>query len=194
MGGRVGECVFLSAEPLVLVGIDDRRAGELADLEAQQIDLAGPRALVASERRERGIDLGESGTCGAQRFEVGGAETVECIALRGRREQALVGVLAVEVDGPRPQLGQRRRRRQATVDVGPRSTVGRDHPRHDVLVVADHEPAFDPCLGRARADDRRIGATADQQVDRLDQHRLAGTGLAGERGQTRAAARDRASR
>ena len=33
------------------------------------------------------------------------------------------------------------------------------------------------------ADDRRIGAATDDELERLDEHRLAGAGLAGDRGQ-----------
>ena len=79
-------------------------------------------------------------------------------------------------------------------------TYARDRPsvgitrRDDVLVVAHHEPALDACLGSSGANDRRIRAPADQQVDRFDHHRLACTGLARERGQARAVARGRGFR
>ena len=45
------------------------------------------------------------------------------------------------------------------------------------------EAAVDACLGGAGAHDRGVGPPADQQLDRLDQHRLAGAGLTGERGE-----------
>ena len=60
----------------------------------------------------------------------------------------------------------------------------RDHPRQDQLVVADDEAALHPRLVRAGAHDRRIGTATDEQADRLDQHRLAGPGLARQHGES----------
>ena len=50
--GRVGEQVLLGFERDVLVGIVERGGVDLVDLEAQQVDLAGPGAGVAAERGE----------------------------------------------------------------------------------------------------------------------------------------------
>ena len=71
MSRGVGERVLLGAEPFVLVGALDRRAGQLADLEPQQIDLARPRPLITAERGERRVDLGQPRPSRAQRFEIG---------------------------------------------------------------------------------------------------------------------------
>jgi hypothetical protein len=95
----------------------------------------------------------------------------------------LVSVLAVDVDGARPELGETGGGRQAAVDVGTRSAVGGDDAGDDVLLAVDDEAALDAGLGRARADHRGISSPADQQADRLDEHRLAGAGLAGQGGQ-----------
>ncbi|MCW2776872.1 MAG: hypothetical protein JWN17_597, partial [Frankiales bacterium] len=43
--------------------------------------------------------------------------------------------------------------------------------------LAQHEPALDHGLGAARTDPPAVGATAEQQVDPLHDHRLAGAGL-----------------
>ena len=82
-----------------------------------------------------------------------------------------------------PSSASWRRRRQPTVDVGARPALGGHDPGDDVLVVADDEAALDACLGGPVRTIVGVGAAADEQVDRLDQHRLAGAGLAGERGQ-----------
>ena len=96
-----------------------------------------------------------------------------------------MGVLTVQVHGARAQLGQRIRRRQSTVDVGPRPAVGWDDAGYDVFLLADNEPAVDACLDRSGSHEGRISTSADQQVDRFDQHRLARACLSGEGGQPR---------
>ncbi len=105
----IGEHGFLLIERLVLVGIDHRGGVELVDLEAQQIDLACPGALVTPQRRQFGVDLGEAGARGAQGSEIDPSELIERRPLRRRREQRLVGVLAVQIDDVRRDLGKRRR-------------------------------------------------------------------------------------
>ena len=122
----------------------------------------------------------------AQRREVDAGELVERGPLGGDRQQALVGVLAVQVDHVAGQLGQVGHRGRPAVDVGPRPAVGGDHPRqHDLVgaVGVDDEAPVDAGLGsRPVRTIAGVGAAADQQVDRLDEHRLAGAGLAGQRG------------
>ena len=82
--------------------------------------------------------------------------------------------------------------RRASVDIRPRAPVGRDDTRqHDLFGAVgaiDQEPAVDAGLGGPGAHDGRVGTSADEQFDRLDQHRLAGAGLAGERGEAGAEA------
>ena len=105
-------------------------------------------------------------------------------ARAGRADRHVGGGLGERGDGGRP-----------TVDVGPRPPVGRDHPgEHVSITVGGDEPAVDPGLVGAVADHRRVGPATDEQLDRLDQHRLAGAGLAGQRRQTRARARARRAR
>ena len=97
--------------------------------------------------------------------------------------QALVRVLSVKVDRPLTQFGERGDGREPPVGVGARPAVGGNHPRHDVLVVAHDEPTLDTSLVGTGSHHRRVGTTADQQTDRLDEHRLAGAGLPGEDGE-----------
>ena len=118
---------------VVLVGVVDAGGVELVDLEPQQIDLAGPGPLVAAERREFGVDLGEPRPCGSQRAEVDAAELVERRSLRRRRQQRLMRVLAVQVDDVGSDLGERGHRGRAPVDVGPRTALGRDHAGEHAL-------------------------------------------------------------
>ena len=106
----IAEQRLLGVEPRVLVGIGDIGPVELVELVAQQVDLPRPHPLVAAERGQLGVDLGEARPRRTQRFEVDVAEPVECGALGGGRQQALVGVLTVEVDEPGGRVGQRRHR------------------------------------------------------------------------------------
>ena len=103
-----------------------------------------------------------------------------------------MGVLAVEVDEVGRHVGERRRRRRAAVDVGPRPSLGgHDAAEDDLVAVITDEPGVDASLGCPGADDQRVGPPTDDEVQRLDEHRLAGTGLAGDRRQAGAERRDR---
>ena len=142
---------------------------------------------------------------GLQRSEVDPAEPVERFALRGRVQQGLVRVLAVEID----QLCARRcelaGRRQPPVDVGPTPPRSGDGPRQYDLVsrlaggvaavvaaarapcaTGPDESALDPCSVGSGPDQHRVGASADQELDGVDDEGLAGAGLAGERRHPRA--------
>ena len=186
MCNRAGQGVLELIEVGFLVLVDELSCFDLLDLEPQQIELASTRPGVAAESGQRRVDLCQSSARRAQRREVDRAEVVERATLGRRAEQALVRVLAVQVDELGADLGQRGHRRQATVEVRPRATVGGDDPGEHVLVVVDHEPTLDSSLGRARTNDRGIGPPSDEEVDRFHEHRLAGTGLTGERGETTA--------
>src|SRR4051812_20503944 len=71
--------------------------------------------------------------------------------------------------------------RHASVDVGARPPAGRDDPRQHHLLVADDEPPFHPSFLGALTHEHTVGPAADQQLDGLDEQRLAGTRLARER-------------
>jgi hypothetical protein len=179
---RVGEDVLLGVEALVLVGSVDAGRVELGDLEPQKVDLARPGSVVAPQFGEGRVDGGDRGARLGERFEVDASEAIDRAALGGRAEQRLVGVLAVQVDEIGAQLRQRRCRRQAAVDVGPAAPDAGHDPSQHHLAVAGDEPALDHGLVGPVAHDARIGAPADEQLDGLDQHGLAGAGLPGEGG------------
>ena len=61
-----------------------------------------------------------------------------------------------------------------------RPSAGIDATEHDLAVVA-HEPRVDAGFGGTRADDDRVGPPTDDQVEGLDEHRLAGAGFAADR-------------
>lgn len=109
---------MLDVELGLLVGRLQPRTDQLSRLETEEVDLARPCASVAAERGERRIDLGEPRPGLTQGAEVGRAEAVEGGPLGRHREQALVGVLAVDVDHPFTELRQGGDSREPTVDVG----------------------------------------------------------------------------
>ena len=67
------------------------------------------------------------------------------------------------------------------------ATVGRDDARDDDLLAGQRilEAAFDPRLVRARPRPARVGPRPGEQLERLDDERLARAGLAGDDGQAR---------
>ncbi len=99
---RVGQRLLQRGQSVVLVGVLQLSGLQLGELEAQQVDLAQAGATVAAERGERRIDLGEAGTRSAHGGEIDIGGSVERVTLGRCGEQALVGVLAVEVHGARP--------------------------------------------------------------------------------------------
>jgi len=90
-------------------------------------------------------------------------------------------MLTVQIDGALAQLGEVRHGGQTAVDVRTGPAIGRDHTGHHVLVVTDHEPAFDARLRGTGAHHGGVGTSAHQEADGFDEHRLPGAGLAGER-------------
>ena len=70
VGHRVGEQGLLGLQPLVLVRAADAGRRELVDLEAEQVDLAGPGPRVAPEGGQLGVDGPHAGAGLAQRSEV----------------------------------------------------------------------------------------------------------------------------
>ena len=74
---------------------------------------------------------------------------------------------------------------QPAVDVGPAAPVGRHHPGEHDLAAVELEATLHDGFGGPRSNEGGVGSPADQQLDGLDQHRLAGAGLTGERGHAR---------
>jgi len=104
-------------------------------------------------------------------------ELVEGPSLHRRREQRLVGVLAVEVDELARLLAQDGGGGHPPVDVGTRAAVGGDDAGEDDLLDADLEAALDHRLRAPGTDHGRVGPSAEQQVDGPDEQGLAGAGL-----------------
>ncbi len=190
MRGGVGEEGLLRFEGDVLPRVVDARVGDLVDLEAQQVELPGPRPLVAPQSGELLVEPSALGPRRVQRDprRRGGVpgEAVQRVALRGEGEQPLVGMLRVELGELATHRGQLPDGRQPPVDIRPGTPVGGQDPGQDVLgPVGGFEPALHPRLGGSSPDERRVGPPPQQQVQRLDEQRLARAGLAGDRRQPR---------
>ena len=128
------------------------------------------------------------------------AEAVEDLQLRrGQREPAVL-VLAVERQQRAARLAQVGRGGAAAAEVGARAALGA-HPagEHELLGVGgepvaerrahrlgQREDALDVGLGRARAHDARPRLAAEQQVERVGEHGLAGARLPREHVEPRA--------
>ena len=98
-----------------------------------------------------------------------------------------MGVLAVEIDEVTSHLLEGLDRSHPIVDVGPRSPVGRDHGScEDDLLFAAVEvgPRSQRHSARPGPHDGRVGARAEQQLERLDDEGLSGPGLARDDRQT----------
>ena len=202
--GGIGQLVLQPLQLRVLVRTGDGGGVDVGNLVAQEVQLAGPRPLVAAHLAE----LGEYGADllpgGLQRSEVDLAEPVERFALRGRVQQGLVGVLAVEIDqlgahllrARRPSPAARRcRPDSAPIGGWPAPARSRRPPRRRRRGRGRRRPRSARRAGRigprpmprrlrtAPAPGRRV---PDQELDGVDDEGLAGPGLAGERRHPRA--------
>ena len=148
---------------------------DLVDLEAQQVDLAGPRAGVAAEAGQRARRCPAHLVAGGVRAARGRSPAKRSRASRCTRgATAATGGRAGRAGRPAgARLGQRAAGGQAAVDVGPRPAVGGDDPGEHDLRRRRLEAALDDRLRRrpvARA--IGVGPAADEQLDRLDEHVL----------------------
>ena len=95
-------------------------------------------------------------------------------------------VLPVDLDQLRRGLAEGAERRHATVDPGPGPPLGGNGAGEDHLVLGvalPHDEArLDQGLRRAAAHHARVGPPAEDQLQRLDDQRLARPGLPRERG------------
>ncbi len=154
MGGGLGQPVLLGRQ--ARRPHRDRRARRRRSRPAGSA--AGRSRGPGPARRRPGIRAQPCrGTARRARASVEGPRSMPAKASRARRwtagvEQRLLGVLAVEVDQAGPGLGQGRHRCHATVDPGPRPSLGGHRPGQDDLVVVDHEPPLDQGLARPRAE------------------------------------------
>ena len=180
---------LLGFEHCLLVLVVDRRGGDLVHLEAEQIDLARTRAFIAAECSKIGRDRTRfcaSGAVGGKCRERGFARVpIERASLHRRIEQRLVRVLSVQIHEAGAAFGELTDGREPTIDVRATARVARhDAGEHDLLTgLRIDEAALDARFGRAVAHERRVGASTDEQLQRLDQQCLARAGLAGDRGE-----------
>jgi hypothetical protein len=153
----------------------------------QVVELAGDHAQAPPAGGEGGPGL-EGGVAGV---------AVEQVTLDPGAEQVLELVLTVDLDQGPDHLGDRGHGGHAALELGPAAPLDQDlagdhdlavlvaHPGGlqgggDLEVVAGLEAALDQ-RGRAPGPDRaRVGPPPEQQGEGVDDHGLAGAGLAGE--------------
>ena len=171
---------------------------DLAELPLEQVELAIARAGELAQGFELGLQVPgarqRGREPGAPLRLLGTAEAVEDVELRRGQGQAPVLVLAVEREQGGAHVAQVRRRRGPAAEVGARAPLGADPPRQDDVLrvrgdavaellaqrVGQLEDALHVGLRRARPHDPRPGPPAEQQVQRVGEHRLARAGLARE--------------
>ena len=102
------------------------------------------------------------------------AERVEQVALPALVEQALLLVLAVDLDQRPDLVGQPRGGRGDVVEAGRRSTAGRHLANRDQRLGEPVEQGLDARGLRAVTDQPGIGPRAADQPERVDQQALAG--------------------
>ena len=157
---------------------------DLANLEPEQVDLACSCSLVSAERGEQCVQLGQPFASSLQLGEVHPGKFIQRIALGVHGEERLVVVLPVHVDQALSEFLELTGSRQSTVHVGTRAPVTWHHPGADHFVVADDETPLHPCLIASRSHHRGLRTGANEQRQRLDDHRLAGARLSRHRRQT----------
>ena len=172
---------------------------ELADLEAQQVLALRPVALGGARPLHLGARLAELREQAADLLAqvLGVGEPIEQLELARRLEQALVLVLAVDLDQVVAEPLEQPDRHRRVVGEGPVAPRAAELPAEDELAVVETEPRLveqrrDRAAGldvEDRLDGRRLGVGANDvalgarppdQQDRVDQHGLAGARLAGE--------------
>jgi hypothetical protein len=165
----------------IFVGVDEASPRDLFDLETEEIDLSRAGSLIATHRGEGCVDFGERCPRRTQWCKIDRPENIEGRPLGRSSEQTLVLVLTVQVDESRTELGEIADRSKPTVDISPRPPITRHDTTEQTLHAVDvDESSFDSQLVCAGPNHRRIRTLANEQIDRLDDHRLAGTRLASE--------------
>ncbi len=174
---------------------------DLLQLVAEQVDLALPLAGPGGQVVQLAGDgpqpppAGGEGGPGPQHRVAG--EAVEQVALDPGAEQVLELVLAVDLDQGPDHLGDGGDGGHAALELGPAAPLDQDlagdhdlavlvgdvgarEGGGDLEVVAGAQAAFDQRGGPAGPDRARVGPPPEQQGEGVDNHGLAGAGLAGE--------------
>ena len=209
-GQRTVDLVQFAGGPLALHHGRARvgQAGFLAGLGVQrgqfvqrvaQIGLVGLRAAVGGldlVQRRPGGGQGGMAAPGARGQRVVAAEGVEQSAVGGGVQQSTVVVLAMDFDQRLAQLPQQPDADRLIVGERPAAAVGGDDAAQDQrgvrlqavfvqqgdgrVVVAHIEGGDDHALVGGRPHQRAVGPGAQRQAERVQQDRLARTGLAGQ--------------
>src|SRR5215470_6855050 len=165
------------------------RGVELRYLKAQQVLALGPVALGRPRTLElsaRAAVLGEQ-VADAVAEGLGLGEPIQQVELPGRLEQALVLVLAVDLDQVIAEALEQRDRDRRVVDEGAVAAGARELPAHDQLPVIETKPGlvehrrhrtarrhlehrFDGRGVGVGADDVGLGARTTDQEDRVEEH------------------------
>ena len=180
-----------------------RELRDLADLPGEPLALALEVALLLARQRKR---LGRRAPGRPERGQRRGVDLrvrVEQGAHRGRARQPLPGVLAVDVDEQVGRLAQLRDRRAAAVDPRPALALRVDRPAQQhaagIAGIGVEAGVGEPRCERGRdvelgahlgarrpfADDAGVAAAAERELERVDEDRLAGAGLAAQHRQPR---------
>ncbi len=178
---------------------------DLLEAEAQQVGLLGPFPGPGGDLVELDGDRAQPPVGGCvllQRDGDGIARVpVEGLPLPGRPQQPLLVGLPVYGNQVVRELGEQADGHGAAADVGARAPLGGHGPADQQGAVLELGPGLLRAYGGRRAgahDDAalhdrrlgpdpyqgRVGATAEQQAEAGDDHRLARAGLAGHRGET----------
>ena len=199
---RMGEAPVVGLQRLPFV-VARGELVDLAELPGEAFALAGQLGLAAGRRLDRIGRGAPARPGGGERRGVDMRLGVEQLAHGGGARQPLPGMLAVDLDQMLGHLAQLRHGRRAAVDPGAALALRIDHPPHQQRIVGrDGVEAgrFQPAgkarrpvelgadLGprRALAHHAGVAAAAEGELQRVDQDRLAGAGLAGEHGEARA--------
>ena len=159
---------------------------DLVDLVPQHVGLAGPLVRRHPRGRERVVERVQLAAQRTHAAEIGAGERIEHVALRGGGDEGAVLVLPVDLDQLRRRLAQRTQRGHAAVDPRPGPPLRGDRTGEDHLalgVALSHDEArLDERLRRASPHHARVGPPAEDQLQGLDDQRLARPGLARQGG------------
>ena len=179
-----------------------RQRGQFVDRGAQIVGLgrAPPRsARCRSASAALGLPPAGIGRGDRLALALEPAEGIEQRPVHGRLDHGAVGMLAVDLDQRRADLAQEHDRHRRIVDEGAAApvralhaaqdqvavrvdaAVGKDRPRR--MVGGDVEDRGHVALAAVLAHQRGVAAPAERQRQGIEQDRLAGAGLAGERRQ-----------
>ena len=176
-----GEHELQRGEFFVLAG-EWRRLVEFGKLEAREFDACialGDRLPQACQFLRGRLPGGKRlRDISPRRFQAG--EDVKCAQVRGRIEQRLVLVLAVEFDEPVGEILQCASGCEVTVDERTTAALRGNLAAHKPLFSANFEDGLDCRCVFACANKVARRASAQQQANGLDENGLTGPGLAAE--------------